>query len=101
MMKAISQEAKVLASAHRKADPDTTLIKFFPSARSNEICLLEISKSAPTTGEVLPFTFREDVSHGVDYPSTVILLSPQEWLELKGGKLALPEGWDLDTAEDL
>lgn len=100
-MKAISQEATDLASAHRKADPDTTVIKFFPSARSNEICLLEVSKSAPTTGEILPFTFRKDASNGVDYPSTVILLSPQEWQELMTGKLALPEGWDLDTAEDV
>ena len=100
-MKSLSANAKDLAQAHRRSDPETTVIKFFPAPRANEILLLEVSKSAPTTGEVLPFGFPSDPTNGVDYRSTVILLSPQEWQEVQSGKMALPPEWDLAAAEDL
>ena len=90
-----------LAKSHREADRDTTTIKFFPSARSNEVCLLEVSSSAPSTDEIMPFRFAADGANSVDYPSVVILLSPQEWEKVQSGNLSLPEGWDLLTAEDI
>lgn len=100
-MKPILNEAKKLANAHRGTDPATTIIKFFPAAQAGQICLLEVSAAAPTTGEVMPFTFSADPSHGVNYPSTVILLSPDEWLKVRNGHLPLPPAWNLATAEDV
>jgi hypothetical protein len=100
-MKTILDEAKELAVAHRNADPATTIIKFFPTAHAGQICLLEVSGSAPTTGEVMPFTFSPDTRHGVNHPSTVILLSPEEWGDVQMGRLPLPPDWVLSTAEAL
>ena len=98
-MKDVIDVAKALAVAHRADDPATSTIKFFPNG--NEIHLLEVSDSAPTTGEVIPFPFAADPSVGVDYASVVILLSKEEWQDVKLGSLALPDGWDLDSAADL
>ena len=75
----IYQTAVELADAHRKADKATTLIKLVESGIQNEIHLLEVSDSAPNSGEVLPFRFAADPVHGVPYPSVVILLNPLEW----------------------
>ena len=100
-MKAIIDEAKELATAHRRTDPATRIIKFFPAVEAGQICLLEVSESAPTTGEIMPFTFSADSGHGVDYPSTVILLSPREWQDVQSGRLPLPPAWDLSAAEDV
>lgn len=89
-----------LAQAHRHADPATLLIKFFQANGTEEIRLLEVSEAAPTTGEVLPFSFGADPARGVDYPSTVILLSPQEWQRIQSRELELPPGWNIASAED-
>jgi hypothetical protein len=91
--------AHQLAAAHRQADPTTTTVKYFPSHAV--VRLLEVSASAPTTGEILPFQFDADRANGIDYPSVVILLSPAEWARVNSGSLALPAGWALDQAEDL
>jgi hypothetical protein len=100
-MKDLQKNAEELAQAHRKSDPLTKVIKFFPGSTTNEIRLLEVSDSAPTAGEVLPFSFRSDPSNGVDYLSTVILLSMQEWKQIQEGQLHLPQGWDITGAMDL
>jgi hypothetical protein len=101
-MKLIEENAKELALAHKETDPKTRMIKFFPGARENEICLLEVTDAVPTTGEVLPVRFSADPENGVDYPMTVILFSPQEWEEyLANHKPDLPEGWDLNSAKEL
>lgn len=100
-MKALLDEAKELASAHRKTDPSTRVVKFFPSGRPDQVRLLEVSKSAPTTGEIMPFTFAADPPHGVDHASTVILLSPEEWMAVQKGKLSLPADWNISTAKDV
>jgi hypothetical protein len=98
-MRPLIDVAKDLALAHRATDPATTTIKLFPNG--NEIHLLEVSGSAPTTGEVIAFPFGPDPTSGVDYPSVVILLSQNEWRDVNIGTLSLPQGWDLDTAADL
>lgn len=98
-MRPLIDVAKDLALAHRAVDPATTTIKLFPNGK--EIHLLEVSASAPTTGEVIPFPFDSDPTTGVDYPSVVILLSQAEWLDVTRGTLSLPHGWDINTAADL
>lgn len=100
-MRSLKAVAVDLAAAHRVADTATGTIKFFPGAAQNEVRLLEVSATAPTTGEVLPFGFGSDAARGIDYPSVVILVSPAEWKDIQNGKLRLPSGWDLDIAEDL
>jgi hypothetical protein len=50
---------------------------------------------------VLPFHFQARPDLGIDFTSTVILLSPEEWKEVVAGKLSLPAGWDLTKKEIL
>lgn len=95
------QTARRLAAAHRLADTTTNVVKFFPRASADHVCLLEVSESAPATGEVLPFEFPSAPSEGIQYPSVVILLNPVEWASVMGGSLALPANWDLQTAQDV
>ena len=101
IMRSLKVVSSDLAAAHRKADSATTTIKFFPGAKQGEVCILEVSSTAPTTGEIMPFRFGPDPANGVDYPSVVILVSPSEWQDIQKSKLPLPNGWDLATAEDL
>ncbi len=95
----IDDVATELARAHRQADPATIIVKYFPDV--SEIRLVEVSTEAPTTGEILPFAFGAEPANGIDFPSIVILLSPEEWREVQAGLLRLPDGWDLNTARDL
>ena len=100
-MRTLEDVARELAAAHRAADPATTEIKLFLSPQGDEIRLLEISSSAPTSGEVRPFRFGPDHAQQIDYPSVVILLSPPEWHDVQSGRLALPSGWSTASARDL
>ncbi len=98
-MPTLEDTAIELAKWHRKADPATIAIKYFPGGES--IRLLEVSESAPTTDEILPFRFATDPTSGIMYPSIVILVSPDEWRHIKDGNLNLPSGWDLEAARDI
>ncbi|MCB9727862.1 MAG: hypothetical protein H6746_05160 [Deltaproteobacteria bacterium] len=89
--------ARRLARLHRVEDPDTRQVYFFDAP--NEVRLLEISDAVGYTGEVLPFRFGARPDVGIDYPSVVILLTPQELDELRDGTLSLPDAWgDLDAS---
>lgn len=101
MPRSLKMVARALAKAHRKTDRKTSVVKLFHTTQQDEIHLLEVSAAAPTTGEIMPFRFGEDLAQGVDYPSVVILVSPEEWQEVEAGRLPLPVGWDLTKAEDL
>jgi len=89
--------ARELARLHRDEDPDTQEVYFFEAP--GEVRLLEISGSVGYTGELLPFKFGARPDKGIDYPSVVILLTPEELEDLREGRLALPDGWGaLDTS---
>jgi len=96
-MKSIEEVARDLAVAHRREDPATKEIFFLrPSGRVDEVRLVEVSGSADSAGEVLPFRFGPNATEGVPYASVVILLSPEDWERVKRGDLELPEGWNRD-----
>jgi hypothetical protein len=63
--------------------------------------LVEVSASAPRSGDVLPFGFSARPDLGVAFASTVILLSPDEWRDVLAGKLCLPPDWDLSKRKSL
>ncbi len=93
--------AAELAAAHRKEDPATTEIYLIPDDQFVDVRLLEVSGSAPTSGDVLPFQFVARPDLGVNFTSTVVLLSPDEWRDVQDGKLTLPDGWDVASREQL
>lgn len=80
-----------LAAHHLREDPDTTHI--FWSEHPEEVRLVEVTKSVESSEEA--FAVRLP---GAEDPSlVVILLSPDEWADVKRGKLALP--WDVKTLQ--
>jgi hypothetical protein len=93
--------AEKLAQAHRQEDPGTKEVYLFPDVQLADVRLLEVSGSAPTSGDVVPFHFQARPDIGIDFSSTVILLSPEEWREVQAGKLHLPGGWDLANKKSL
>ena len=95
------QTAEDLAAAHRRVDPATTRILLVPDPAQAEIRLLEISESAPWSGDVIPFPFGARPDLGIFFPSVVILLNPREWQDVEAGRLPLPVGWDLGAGEEL
>ena len=100
-MKTLIDVAKTLAEFHKKEDRKTTDVLLSPDPGGSEIRLIEVSESAPTTNEVIPFRFSADPKSGIDYPSVVILLSPSEWKAVLAGALALPTGWDYQNTVSL
>lgn len=84
--------ARILAKAHREADPDTFEVRLARDPEGKVIRLIEVTKALFTTnGEVLPFEFSP--STDIPYASVVAVLSPKEWDMLQHGKIKLPKGW--------
>jgi hypothetical protein len=99
--KAYETTAEKLAAAHKQEDPQTKEVYLFPDVQLDDVRLLEVSGSAPKSGDVLPFHFQPRPDLGIDFSSTVILLSPEEWKDVLAGKLQLPGGWDLAHKKSL
>jgi len=73
----------------------------FPTHGLDELRLLEITTSVPASGDVVSFRMGADPANGVDYPSNVVLLNPEEWDRVQNGELSLPDGWNLAEAEEV
>lgn len=84
------ETARRLAAAHRKADPETVAVLLDADPERREIRLVEVTRSAPTTGEPLAVGFLARPDLGVPFLSTVVLLSPEEWDAVREGRLELP-----------
>ena len=87
----VEDVARDLAQAHRAEDPQT--VEIYLAEADDEVRLLEVSESVADSGQVLPFRFGPQPSEGIPFPSTVILLSLQEWKRVRAGELSLPDGW--------
>ena len=83
--------AERLARAHREADPETMFVFLDPDPDEKEIRLLEVTRSAPSTGHLLTVGFAARPDLGVLFPSAVLLLSPGEWHDVQAGRLELPD----------
>lgn len=85
--------ARRLARAHGEADPKTVLVLLDPDPRRKEIRLVEVTRGAPTTGQLQAVGFMARPDLGVAFPSSVLLVSPEEWTDIQEGRLELPDGW--------
>jgi len=92
----VEDVARDLARAHRAEDPQT--LEIYLAHADDEVRLLEVSKSVTDGDQVLPFRFGPQPSQGIPFPSTVILLSLQEWKRVRAGELSLPDGWGTPAA---
>jgi hypothetical protein len=93
--------AKHLAEAHRKADPETELVFLDPDPTMKEIRLLEVTRKAPTTGQPFAVGFAARPDLGISFPSTVLVLSPEEWDAARAAQVALPDGFSINPLQPL
>jgi hypothetical protein len=63
------------------------------SPHESEVRLVEVDSEIGTTGEVFPFRFAARPDLDIPYQSVIVLLSPEEWANVKDGRLKLPDGW--------
>jgi hypothetical protein len=98
------EAARQLAEAHYAYEPGlTTVIRIVsPSAemetRTDEpIKLLEVNENSIATG-IVPLHFGPDPARGIQYPSTIIEITPSEFRDLETNQICLPNGWRLDAA---
>ena len=87
----VREVADTLATDHKRED---IAAEIWLSEDDREVRLVEVSPSINNAHEVLPFRFAARPDLGIDYPSTVVLLSPEEWLAVLAGTLHLPQGWE-------
>ncbi len=93
--------ARRLARAHQKADPGTVAVLLDPDPEEREIRLVEVTSSAPTTGEPLAVGAVARPDLGVPFPCTIVLLSPEEWAAVTAGLLALPSPFQAGALDAL
>jgi hypothetical protein len=90
------ETARRLARAHRGSDPGIEMVLLAPDPEAKEIRLLEVTRSAPTTGQPFAVGFAARPDLGVPFPLTILILSPDEWDAAKSGRLELPDGFRED-----
>ncbi len=86
-----------LAAAHRSRDKGIVAIWSFPDPKQRELRLVEVTKSVPFNGSLLPFGF--DPQEDIPFRTVVILAHPEEWARVEAKKLRLPKGWNIDTKQ--
>lgn len=67
--------ASFLASEHRK--DDATIEAIYWLTNDNEVRLIEVTKSVPADGSIMPFRFAPDWE--ISVPSLIVLLHPNAW----------------------
>lgn len=89
--------ARLLASAHREAEPEIIRIVRLVSANEHEarepVKLLEVNPATSPSG-VLPIAFAPDPP-GIPFPSVVVEVTPEEYGRIAEGQLPLPRDWKL------
>ena len=97
-MQDTKETARFLAGEHMKEDEGLRTVYWAPS--EDEVYLVEVTTSAPDSGDVLPFRFTPDPPD-VPFASTVILLSPQDWERVNRKELELPGSFSVDLQKIL
>jgi hypothetical protein len=93
--------ARRLAQAHRTAEPRTQAVLLDPDPEAKEIRLLEVTGAAPTAGQLDAVGFAARPDLGIPFTLAVLLLSPEDWVAVTEGRLALPEPWRVERLQAL
>ena len=91
------ETAESLAKGHFKVEPNLKRIFLLEPMNEHDpdepIKLLEIVEGTIERG-IEPITFVADPMHGIDYPSMIVEVSPNEFQHICNGKLNLADrGW--------
>ena len=95
-----AEVAKELARRHFEIEPGITQISTLWESSAYEvrpdtpIKLLEVNTNTFASG-VMPVHFGPALSSGVQFPSVIVEVTPDEFEMIKRKELELPKGWEL------
>lgn len=82
-----------LVKSHLKCDRKMTKVFLCSTENDGVIRLLEVSESVPPLGRILPFDFNAAPNDGISYPSSLILIAPEDMEGIETGRINLPANW--------
>jgi len=89
-MKTKLETARSLADAHSQAEPSLKRVCLLAPINEHDpndpIKLLEVVEGTIERG-IEPVAFTADPTHGIEYPSMIIEISPSEYDALRGRKI--------------
>ncbi|VAW31958.1 hypothetical protein MNBD_CHLOROFLEXI01-5010 [hydrothermal vent metagenome] len=88
---------KRLADQHAWLEKSMEKIIWFMSDDNQEIRLIEVSRTALPTDTVDVFNFSK--SEDIPFRLHIADVTPKDWQKVEQGKIALPNNWDLKTAQ--
>ena len=100
-MKNKDEFAQALADIHYAVEDGMTHIYRLMADEENErkpqepVKLLEVNTDTIATG-IMPLFFGRYPDRGIDFPSVVIEVTPEEFERIKSQELKLPNGWAID-----
>ena len=92
--------AEVLAKKHYELETGLShVFRITTSAKSEvipsePIKLLEVNENTVESG-VMPLSFGPMPTRGINFPSTIIEVTPNEFRKIQARELRLPEGWQI------
>src|SRR5437870_1111866 len=99
-MKTKDEIAKTLADIHYTVEDGMTHIYRLTSPNGNDttpqepIKLLEFTTDTIAAG-IMPLNFGKYPEKGIDYPTVIIEITPEEFEQIRANELKLPHGWAL------
>ena len=92
--------ARLLAQRHYLLEPAITEIRTlcsgsgFETSPNEPIKLLEVNANTIASG-IMPLKFDAVPASGIDYPSVIVEVTPEEYESITRNELSLPNGWTL------
>ncbi|MGB0386942.1 MAG: hypothetical protein ACPGWR_19175 [Ardenticatenaceae bacterium] len=88
-----------LAQLHFEADRAIEQVIWIPNGKEEEeqVRLLEVNRTTIPSEHVLVFHFAPSLD--IPFRQAIADVTPAEWKQIQSGKLSLPKGWNLKTAE--
>ena len=94
MKKSKLETARYLAKVHLQVEPNLRSVHLLEPFKDNDprdpIRLLEVVEGT-LEGDILPVGFTFDPARGIDYPFSVIEMSPREYKDLSGKPLRVEQ----------
>lgn len=99
-MKSVDDEARLLAEKHYQIESGVREIVQLDQQveceldRGKKIVLLEVNENTVPSG-IVPIEFGPAPESGINYPSVIVEVTPEEFEQIKTNELPLPNGWSL------
>ncbi len=93
--------ARWYADRHLRTDPGILEIHYLPAnAPDREIRLVELNSLIASRVEnpIQPIDFGVDMNTPTRHTLFVADVTPEQWMMIEQGRLALPDGWSLDDS---